>query len=119
MNALTDEVRSLKATVAAMRSQPPHSSASSSSTGQAKKWSVVVSKGKGNGNGRKGKRKRETEGKGNNANTDVPVGPECSGHKGLVTDSGKSSTASSNKQESQSIMPGKSGAPLDQQPALL
>ena len=52
---------------------------------------------KGNGNRRKGKRKGETEGKGNNANTDVPVGPECSGHKGLATDNGKSSTASSNK----------------------
>ena len=78
-----------------------------------------MSKGKGNRNGRKGKRKGETEGKGNNANADVPVGPECSGHKDLATDSGKSSTASSNKkarkQEFQSIMP----APLDQQPALL
>jgi len=97
VNTLTDEVRSLKATVAAMRSQPPHSSASSSFTVQSRSG-VVVSKGKGNGNGRKGKRKGETEGKGNNANTDVPVGPECSGHKGLATDSGKSSTpVSSNK----------------------
>jgi len=52
--------------------RPPRSSASSSFTGQAKKWSVVVSKGKENGNGRKGKGKGETEGKGNNANADVP-----------------------------------------------
>ena len=103
-----------------MGSQPPHSSASCSSTGQAKKWSVVVSKGKGNGNGRKGKRKGETEGKGNNANTDVPVGPECSGHKGLAQTVVKAvQLPITRKQESQSIMPGKSGAPLDQQPALL
>ena len=73
----------------------PHSSASSSFTVQDKKWSVVVSKGKENRNGRKGKRKGETEGKGNNAKVDVPVGPECSGHKGLATGSGKSSIPAS------------------------
>ena len=57
MNALTSEVRALKATVAVMQAEPPLNSASTSPTGQAKEWSVVVSKG--NGNGRKGKGKRQ------------------------------------------------------------
>ena len=54
VNALTSEVRALKATVAVMQSEPPLNSASTSPTGQAKEWSVVVSKG--NGNGRKGRK---------------------------------------------------------------
>ena len=57
VNALTSEVRALKATVAVMQSEPPLNSASTSPTGQAKEWSVVVSKG--NGNGRKGREKRQ------------------------------------------------------------
>ena len=54
VNALTDEVRALKATVAVMQTQPLSNSASPS-TGQTKRWTTVVSKGNGYGSKGKGK----------------------------------------------------------------
>ena len=54
VNALTDEVRALKATVAVMQTQPLSNSASPP-TGQTKGWATVVSKGNGYGSKGKGK----------------------------------------------------------------
>ena len=104
VKALTDEVRVMKASVAAMQSQPLPNGATSPPMDQTKEWSVVVSKGKGNGKRSTGKGNGMVQGKGSSGTATELKGAECSGHKGHATSSGKSTKPGSNN---------KKGIPVD------